>query len=82
MLDNMSIPDMQAAVKFIAGRVITEASGGITEANIREIAETGVDVVSVGKLTNYVKSIDFSLVLDDSKPSMKKYAKHSLGEQA
>ncbi|ADY54594.1 nicotinate-nucleotide pyrophosphorylase (carboxylating) [Syntrophobotulus glycolicus DSM 8271] len=74
MLDNMNIEEMKTAVRSIAGRAITEASGGITEENIREIAETGVDVVSVGKLTNYVKALDFSLVVDESKPSMKKYA--------
>ncbi len=61
MLDNMDIPTMTSAVKLIDGRVKTEASGGITETNLREIALTGVDYISVGALTHSVKSLDMSL---------------------
>ncbi|NLO97344.1 MAG: carboxylating nicotinate-nucleotide diphosphorylase [Peptococcaceae bacterium] len=72
MLDNMSLEEMRTAVKLINHQSLVEASGGITAENIRAIAETGVDVISVGKLTHSVKSIDFSLVIDDQKPSLRK----------
>jgi nicotinate-nucleotide pyrophosphorylase (carboxylating) len=61
MLDNMDIPTMADAVKLIGGRVKTEASGGITETNLREIALTGVNYISIGALTHSVKSLDMSL---------------------
>jgi nicotinate-nucleotide pyrophosphorylase (carboxylating) len=61
MLDNMSLPDMKTAVARIKGKYKTEASGGITEANLRQIAECGVDYISVGALTHSVKSLDLSL---------------------
>jgi len=73
MLDNMSIEDMRIAVKMIDHRAIVEASGGINEDNIRQIAETGVDVVSVGRLTHSVKAVDFSIVVDEMKPSIRKH---------
>jgi nicotinate-nucleotide pyrophosphorylase (carboxylating) len=61
MLDNMSISQMQEAVALINGVAETEASGGITEKTIREVAETGVNFISVGALTHSVKSLDMSL---------------------
>jgi nicotinate-nucleotide pyrophosphorylase (carboxylating) len=61
MLDNMSTKDMREAVQLINGRFKTEASGGITEENIRSIAMCGVDYISVGALTHHVKSMDLSL---------------------
>lgn len=61
MLDNMDLAAMREAVKLIAGRAKTEASGGVTETSIRGIAETGVDYISVGALTHAVKSLDLSL---------------------
>lgn len=73
MLDNMSMEDMKHAVGYIGKRAIVEASGGVTEENIREIAETGVDIVSVGRLTHSVQAVDFSLVIDDMKPSIQKH---------
>lgn len=73
MLDNMSLEDMRTAVKFIDHRSVVEASGGITEDNIRKVAETGVDIISVGRLTHSVKAVDFSLVVDDKKPSIQKH---------
>lgn len=73
MLDNMSLDDMKTAVKMINKKVIVEASGGINENNIREIAETGVDILSVGRLTHSVPAIDFSLVVDEMKPSLQKH---------
>ncbi|MFN5170710.1 MAG: carboxylating nicotinate-nucleotide diphosphorylase [Cyclobacteriaceae bacterium] len=67
MLDNMSVADMRAAVARINGVCKTEASGGITEATIRAVAECGVDYISVGALTHSVKSVDLSLkVVKDS----------------
>lgn len=61
MLDNMSPADMRKAVSLIGGRAKVEASGGITEATIREVAECGVDYISVGALTHSVRSLDLSL---------------------
>jgi nicotinate-nucleotide pyrophosphorylase (carboxylating) len=61
MLDNMSTKDMKEAVQLINGRYKTEASGGITEDNIRSVALCGVDYISVGALTHHVKSMDLSL---------------------
>lgn len=61
MLDNMSTDQMRQAVKLIDGRYKTEASGGITEATLRSVAECGVDYISVGALTHSVKSLDLSL---------------------
>lgn len=61
MLDNMSIATMKEAVKLIAHQCKTEASGGITEKNLREVAECGVDFISMGALTHSAKSLDLSL---------------------
>jgi nicotinate-nucleotide pyrophosphorylase (carboxylating) len=61
MLDNMTASDMKTAVSLIDGRARIEASGKITEANIREVAECGVDYISVGALTHSVRSLDISL---------------------
>lgn len=61
MLDNMDPATMRKAVKLIKGRAKTEASGGITESNILEMAGTGVDYISIGALTHSVKSLDMSL---------------------
>lgn len=61
MLDNMAPARLREAVRLIDGRYPTEASGGITETNIREVALCGVDFISVGALTHSVKSMDISL---------------------
>ena len=61
MLDNMGIPEMTLAVKKIKGACKTEASGGITEKNLRAVAECGVDFISMGALTHTVRSLDLSL---------------------
>lgn len=61
MLDNFSPEQIKEAVALIGGRLVTEASGGITMANIRDYAEAGVDFISVGALTHSVKSLDMSL---------------------
>ena len=64
MLDNMKLEDMRKAVKLVKGRALLEASGGITLDNVRSIAETGVDLVSVGALTHSARALDISLELE------------------
>ncbi len=61
MLDNFNMDDMCTAVKLTAGEAKLEASGGITEATLVPIAETGVDYISIGALTKDCKSIDLSM---------------------
>ena len=61
MLDNMSNTMMREAVSLINGRALTEASGNMGEKNLSEVAETGVDYISIGALTHSVKSLDISL---------------------
>jgi nicotinate-nucleotide pyrophosphorylase (carboxylating) len=61
MLDNMSISAMKEAVKIIGYKALTEASGNITLENIRAVAETGVDYISVGALTHSYKVLDLSM---------------------
>ncbi|MDO3626032.1 carboxylating nicotinate-nucleotide diphosphorylase [Mucilaginibacter sp. BT774] len=61
LLDNFNFDDLRKAVSMIGGKYDTEASGGITIANIRQYAECGVDYISVGALTHSVKSLDLSL---------------------
>ncbi len=61
MLDNFEVPLLQEAVAHIGDRYETEASGGITLDSIREVAETGVDYISVGALTHSATSLDLSL---------------------
>ncbi len=61
MLDNMGCDEMAEAVEIADGRVLLEASGNITEENIRKVAETGVDIISLGALTHSVKCFDVSM---------------------
>ncbi len=61
LLDNMDLATMREAVKIAAGRAELEASGGITLENVRAVAETGVDRISIGSLTKDIKAVDFSL---------------------
>lgn len=61
LLDNMTAEEMREAVKLVKGRAVTEASGGVTLDNIIEIAETGVDLISIGALTHSVRAVDLSL---------------------
>ena len=61
MLDNMSCEEMKQAVDITAGRALLEASGNITSENIRTVAETGVDIISLGALTHSVKCFDISM---------------------
>ena len=64
LLDNMSLEQLYEAVARCRGRVITEASGGITLDTVRRIAETGVDRISVGALTHSAPALDFGLDFD------------------
>lgn len=61
LLDNMSLDELRAAVARVGGRTQTEASGGVTLATVRAIAETGVDFVSVGALTHSAPAVDLGL---------------------
>jgi nicotinate-nucleotide pyrophosphorylase (carboxylating) len=61
LLDNMPVETIREAVKINAGKALLEASGGITEENIVEVAKTGIDFISVGALTHSARSIDISL---------------------
>ncbi len=61
LLDNMSNEELRAAVRMIAGRAKTEASGGVNLATVRAIAETGVDFISVGALTHSAPAVDIAL---------------------
>jgi len=63
MLDNMSLEGMCQAVKLIKGRSLIEASGGINLGNVRAVAETGVDFISIGAITHSAKALDISLEL-------------------
>ena len=61
MLDNMDCPSMAEAVRIVDGRALLEASGGIREETLRPVAETGVDIISIGALTHSVTALDISM---------------------
>lgn len=65
LLDNMTLDELREAVALIAGRAMTEASGGVRLATAGDIAATGVDYISVGALTHSARAVDFSLELKD-----------------
>ena len=64
MLDNMNIEQMREAVQAIGGRAVVEASGGISLESVKEVASTGVDLISVGSLTHSVKALDIGMYLE------------------
>jgi nicotinate-nucleotide pyrophosphorylase (carboxylating) len=64
MLDNMSLAEMREAVALIDKKALVEASGGVNLDNIRGIAETGVDLISVGALTHSVRAMDISMLME------------------
>lgn len=64
MLDNMTNDDMKKAVEITDGRALLEASGNVTTDNIRSVAETGVDIISLGALTHSVKCFDISMKIN------------------
>ena len=61
LLDNMSLQDIQNSLQIIDNRVITEVSGGVNLSNVKQIAELGVDNISIGRLTHSVEAVDLSL---------------------
>ena len=63
LLDNMSVDELAAAVRHVAGRAELEASGGVTLETLRDIGSTGVDFISVGALTHSAPALDLSLML-------------------
>jgi nicotinate-nucleotide pyrophosphorylase (carboxylating) len=63
MLDNMDLSDIRKAIEIVRGRALTEVSGGVTLDTLSEIAETGVDIVSVGALTHSARAVDISMRL-------------------
>ena len=65
MLDNMSCEMMREAVEITNGQAMLEASGGITDETLRDIAETGVDIISMGAITHSVTAFDISLKIND-----------------
>src|SRR3954453_6871374 len=72
MFDNMDLSEMKEGLKLVNGRALTEASGGVNESTIVPIAETGVDVISIGDLTHSIKAVDMSLDVQDIKASAKR----------
>ena len=61
LLDNMSLDQMTEAVNWISGRALTEASGNMGRKDLKAVAQTGVDLISIGALTHSVKALDLSL---------------------
>ncbi|MCV7101390.1 carboxylating nicotinate-nucleotide diphosphorylase [Mycobacterium palustre] len=78
MFDNMDLDTMRQAVALIAGRALTEASGGVREDNIVEWAQLGVDIISIGDLTHSVEAIDLSLDIGEIKPSAQRFISRAL----
>ncbi|MDR2161256.1 MAG: carboxylating nicotinate-nucleotide diphosphorylase [Desulfovibrio sp.] len=69
MFDNMTLENIRSGVKLVGGKAEIEASGGINETTIVPIAETGVDIISVGEITHSVRALDISLDIAGIKPS-------------
>ncbi|MCP4106092.1 MAG: carboxylating nicotinate-nucleotide diphosphorylase [Desulfobacteraceae bacterium] len=63
MLDNMDIPRIKQAVSLIKGKAVVEVSGGITKENLALLADTGVDIISVGALTHSARCVDLSMAI-------------------
>ena len=68
LLDNFTLPRMREAVAITAARALLEASGGLTLEQLRDVAATGVDRISIGKLTKDVRAIDFSMRVVEGGP--------------
>ena len=69
LFDNMTPDEMRQGVEICRGRALTEASGGITIDNVREVAEAGVDLLSSGSITHSTKALDISLEVRPDRPS-------------
>ena len=63
LLDNMTVDEMAEAVALVDGGALTEASGNVSLESVREVAETGVDLISIGRLTHSPRAVDISLDL-------------------
>jgi nicotinate-nucleotide pyrophosphorylase (carboxylating) len=61
MLDNMDLSEVKKAVRFIGGRALVEASGGVTIDALSQLAATGVDMISIGALTHSARAVDISM---------------------
>jgi nicotinate-nucleotide pyrophosphorylase (carboxylating) len=72
LLDNMKLDQLRAAVKLVEGRVVTEASGNVNLDTVRSIAETGVDLISVGALTHSAPVLDLGLDFENVAPAARK----------
>jgi nicotinate-nucleotide pyrophosphorylase (carboxylating) len=77
MLDNFTIDELTEGVALVAGRALIEASGNVNLSTVRAIAETGVDVISVGALTHSVRALDLGLDVDISVASVAEPAEHA-----
>ncbi len=66
MLDNMDLPQIKEAVEYINGRAIIEVSGGITRTDLKQLADTGIDIISIGALTHHARSVDLSMRINNS----------------
>lgn len=66
LLDNMAVSELEQAMTMVAGRVVTEASGGVNEQTLVQIGSTGVDLISMGSLTHSASALDLSLELDSA----------------
>ncbi len=64
MLDNMNVDNLREAVKLIGGKTVIEGSGGGNLSNIREIAQMGVDLISIGALTHSATAVDMSMKVE------------------
>ena len=67
LLDNMSLKQMREAVRITKGRTDLEASGNVSLENIAKVAATGVNIISVGKLTHSVRALDISFLIESGK---------------
>jgi nicotinate-nucleotide pyrophosphorylase (carboxylating) len=72
MLDNFSLQDLKLGVAMIGNRANVEASGGVNLQTVRQIAETGVDIISVGALTHSARALDLGLDISITKPEAHK----------
>jgi nicotinate-nucleotide pyrophosphorylase (carboxylating) len=66
MLDNMNVEEICSAVEKVKGKALIEASGNVSLDNVREIAECGVDIISVGRITHSAAGVDISLDFEEN----------------
>lgn len=66
MLDNMDLSQIKKAVSYINGRAMIEVSGRVTRANLEQLADTGVDIISIGALTHHARAVDLSMKIYNS----------------